>query len=196
MHQHSSFAGRAGVAAILSCIVVAVADIIAWSLLVDHYSPVRNTISALAVGPGSWLLDLGLWVFAVGCLSLGVGMLSWDRAVLWRVAAVLVMLLAPAIGTIALFNEYAGQRNLGADIHIKAVYTLGVLVALAALLAIRPLAVADRLLGRSVAVIALLWLVMAPLFFIIPDGWDGAYERGLALMLLTWVALLGTAIAR
>lgn len=196
MHQQATFSRMTGKAAILSCFFVALADIIAWSLLVDNYSPIRNTISALAVGSGSWLLDLGLWTFAAGCLALGTGMLVWHRNGMWRLAAVLVMLIAPAVGTIALFNEYAGQHNAGADIHIKAVYTLGVLVAVAALLVIRPLAKVHRVFGQSAAVVAGLWVVLAPLFFIVPDGWDGAYERGLALLLLSGVASLGRMIAR
>lgn len=191
MHETHTFIRRTAAAAILSCIIVALADILAWTLLVEHYSPISKTISALAVGEGSILLDAGLWSFAAGCLTLGVGMFRWNKGGLWRGAAVAVMLLGPAIGVIAFFNEYAGQKNAGADIHLKAVYALGFLVGLAALLVVPALKAFNPRIGRANLGFALAWIILAPLFFVIPGGWNGAYERALALMLLAWVMFLG-----
>lgn len=190
-------ARRAAALAILSCVIVALADIVSWVLLVEGYNPIRETISALAVGGGSWLLDLGLWTFAGGCVALGLGMFrrrrgSWT----WLLAAVSVLLLGPVIGVIAFFNEYAGQQNAGADIHLNAVYTLGILVALAASLVVPRLTVLDSRLARRGLIFAVAWVILAPLFFLVPDGWSGGYERGLALMLLGWVTAMSLLLLR
>ena len=188
---------RAATAAILSCVVVALTDIIAWALLVESYSPIRETISALAVGPGSWLLDIGLWIFAAGCVALAFAMFRWHLgARAWRLAAVAIMLLGPVIGVIALFNEYAGKHNAGANVHLAAVCALGLLVAAAALLVVPSLRLHDDRLARRGVIFAGAWVILAPLFFVIPDGWNGGYERLLALMLLGWVATISSFVLR
>lgn len=187
--NHSDILVRgAALSAIVSCVVVALADIVTWGLLIENYNPFSKTISALAVGTGSWLLDLGLWTFAAGCVGLGFGMFRRHLGGLtWLLAAIAVMLLGPVIGVIAFFNEYAGKQNAGADIHLNAVYTLGVLVAAALLLVVPTLKIISNRLGRRGVVFAIAWLILAPLFFVVPDGWKGGFERGLALMLLGWV---------
>lgn len=197
MTQIDHHARGAAMVAMLSCAFVALADVVAWALLVGNYSPMRETISALAVGAGSWLLDLGLWVFAFGCLALGYGMFRWyfrDRA--WRVAAVAVMLLCPVIGTIALFNEYAGQRNAGANVHLIAVFALGFLVAAAAFLTVPALKLFDTRLARRSLIFAFAWVILAPLFFVVPNAWNGGYERFLALMLLGWIVTTSSILVR
>ena len=189
MSQADIFVRRTAAVAILSCVAVALADVVAWSLLVEDYNPISKTISALAVGAGSWLLDLGLWTFAVGCVALGLAMFRQRLGgTPWVLAALAVGLLGPIIGVIALFNEYAGTRNAGADVHLYAVYALGTFVALAAMLVVPSLKVLDDRLARRGIVFGIAWVILAPLFFLVPDGWNGAYERILALMLLGWVA--------
>lgn len=190
-------ARRAALLAILSCVLVALADIVSWVLFVEDYNPISKTISALAVGAGSWLLDLGLWTFAGGCVALGLGMFrrrlgNWT----WLLAAIAVLLLGPVIGVIAFFNEYAGQQNAGANIHLNAVYTLGVLVALAAILVVPRLRALDSRLARRGLLFGIAWVILAPLFFVVPDGWNGGYERGLALMLLGWVTAMSFVLLR
>ena len=167
------------------------ADIVGWALLVEDYNPINKTISALAVGAGSWLLDLGLWTFAAGSVALGLGMLQrnlggWT----WLLAALSVLLFGPVIGVIAFFNEYAGMQNAGADIHLYAVRILGLLVSLAALLVLPSLRILDSRLVRRGLIFAIVWSILAPLFFIVPDDWKGGFERGLALMLLGWVTAM------
>ena len=179
--------------ALFGCLAVVLADVIAWAVIVENYSPISETISALAVGPGSWLLDLGLWLLAGGCVALGIAMYRWrPDGSLWVFGSVAVMLLGPDIGVIALFNEYAGTRNAGANVHLNAVYVLGVLVALAALLVVPALKMLDDRLGRRSLWFGIAWVVLAPIFFIVPDSWNGAYERALALMLLSWITGLAT----
>lgn len=197
MNQIEYRVKAAAMAAIASCAIVALADIVAWTLLVGNYSPISETISALAVGDGSWLLDLGLWAFAFGCLALGYGMSRWyfrDRA--WMIAAVAVMLLCPVIGTIAFFNEYAGQHNAGADIHLIAVYALGFLVAAAAFLMTPALKLFDERWSRQSLIFAIAWVILAPLFFVVPNAWNGGYERFLALMLLGWIVTTSSILVR
>ena len=39
-------------------------------------------------------------------------------------------------------------------------------------------------------------MILAPLFFVVPDGWNGAYERALALILLGWIAATAALVLR
>ena len=179
--------------ALFGCLAVALADVIAWAVIVEDYSPISETISALAVGPGSWLLDAGLWTFAAGCLALGAAMYRWrPGGLLWVLGSLAVMLLGPDIGVIALFNEYAGTANAGANVHLSAVYVLGALVALAALLVVPALKMLDDQLGRRSLWFGIAWLILSPIFFFVPDSWNGGYERALALMILSWIGGMAT----
>ena len=63
------FHAKAAAAAVLGCAVAALADSDTWALLVQNYNPISKTIRVLAVGPGNWLLDLGPWTFAAGCVA-------------------------------------------------------------------------------------------------------------------------------
>jgi len=35
--------------------------------------------------------------------------------------------------------------------------------------------------------ISLVWMVLAPIFFFVPESINGAYERFVALIMLTWI---------
>ena len=61
-----------------------------------------------------------------------------------------------------------------------------VLVASAALLVMPSLRLLDNRLARRGLVFGIAWVILAPMFFFFPDGWNGGYERLLALMLLGW----------
>ena len=179
-----------GLIGLTGCASVVASDIIAWSL-VENYSPISQTISDLAAGASSWLLDLGLYLFAAAWFAVAVGSWAWRLAGLsWRIAAASAALLGLDILIIASFNQYAGQENLGANVHLKAVYALGVLFALACLLASLGLRKLSGSLGRSSLIVGIAWTILSPLFFFVPDAWNGAYERFLAVMLVTWLAAL------
>ncbi|MFZ3585540.1 DUF998 domain-containing protein, partial [Loktanella sp. DJP18] len=93
MIPRDRFIETATSAAIVSCIVVGLTDIVSWQLVAKSYDPISQTISDLAVGSASWLLDFGLWVFAAGCLAQGLAMLlQHGRRPSWVLAGITVML--------------------------------------------------------------------------------------------------------
>ena len=176
-------------AALFGCAAVLLADLVMW-FLVEGYSPVAQTISELAAGPHHTIQDTGIVLFALGILALAVALTlrgrSGPRAWLVRVG---FFLLAADVVLIALWNEYGDGQPGGLEIHRWLVLGLYVLVGLLLWFgsAVRP--AADSRLSRVAKPLAVAWAVLAPLFYVVPDGVDGLYERGLALFLVGSVAL-------
>jgi hypothetical protein len=183
-----------GLIGLFGCLVAVVTDVMGW-ILVDGYDPISQTISNLAVGRWSWLLDLGLYLLATACFATAVGLAARRLGgASWTFAAAAVALLGIDVIVVAAFDEYAGTTNPGADVHSAAVYALGALFALACLLAVPGLKRLHGSLGRFSLVVGLAWIVLAPLFFLVPNAWDGAYERFLALILLGWLATMASRV--
>lgn len=114
-----------GIVALVAAALPVPCDIVSW-LLAENYSPARNSISALAVGPSRWLIDLGLWCFVLASLAVAVGLWAWRiRARFWMPAIVSLALAGICVGIIARANEYAGTSNPGANLHLWAVVALG-----------------------------------------------------------------------
>ena len=97
-------------------------------------------------------------------------------------------------------NEYGDSDKDGAVIHVYLVYALGLAFAVipwamsAGAGAIRPV------LRRVCRAVTVLWVPLAPIFFVMPDGYDGIYERVLGLITFAFViaialTLLGRAKA-
>lgn len=173
------------------------ADAVSW-VLAETYDPVRQTISSLAVGPSSWLIDLGLWTFAAACFAIGTGMLSLRiPARLWVFAAAAVLMMGEAVAVVSAVNEYAGARNAGADLHRWAVGGLYLCFSVAALGALSGLRDLDRRLARYSRLSGWAWVVLGPIYVAwAPRSWAGAFERGLALLVVAWLALMGWQLLR
>lgn len=176
-----------GMIGLIGCASVVAADVIAW-MLVEGYNPISQTISDLAVGDGSWLIDLGLFLFGAAYGAAAVGLFSWRLAGLsWTLGAAAMVLLGIDVLVIAMVNQYAGTANRGGDIHISAVYALGVLFAFACLLVVPGLKKLPASWYRFSLIIGVFWIIASPFFFLVPDGWEGAYERFLGLILVGWL---------
>lgn len=167
-------------------------------LLVEQHNPISETISKLAIGDYAWIQDIGLDLFAISLFAIAIGLFKWSvGGWRWQTGAFLLILLCFDIFVIAEHNQYAGQDNSGANIHIHAVYVLGLLVALASLLLGFDLRRISRNWSRFSIGLSIVWTVLGPIFFIVPTSWNGAYERFVALIMVTWVvALSGLLIQR
>ena len=173
-----------------------------WGLTHDGYSYVADTISDLAAGVNSWTMDLALTglAVAVGLLALALARLDLGEATgrpwRYRLGCLIVLLLAPVLYLIAGHDAYGDGERGGTEIHIYLVYALGVAFPLAAwLLGPGFQAVSNRWRDVSLAV-AVVWIVAAPPFLFMPTGFDGLYERALALVLLAWFALAALNLVR
>ncbi len=177
----------AGVA-LFACAFAALCDIIMW-FLVEGYDPLAQTISELAAGPHHWIQDTGIVVFVCGVISLTLGLIFRGKSDLesWIVRGAL-LLLAADIALIALWNEYGDGDAGGPVIHRYLLMGLYVLVPAVLWFGTSvPPAQGARLakLGKGAAIG---WLLLAPLFYAVPEGFNGLYERMLALVMLGSVA--------
>ncbi|KAI9132269.1 hypothetical protein ON05_001970 [Acaryochloris sp. CCMEE 5410] len=106
----------------------------------------------------------------------------------WKVGTAMLMLLGIDVLLISEHNKYAGRADIsGAAIHIYCVYALGILFTLIPiLLAFGLRNVHPRWFTFSLG-IGIAWAILSPIFFFVPTAWDGAYERFLALLMISWV---------
>ncbi|WP_167767247.1 DUF998 domain-containing protein [Jannaschia formosa] len=180
-----------GALGVVGALVPIATDVLSWPLA-ESYSPVSQSISALAVGRASWLIDLGLWIFALGCFAVGTGMFALrPLAAPWLIAAVATITIGIEAATVAVVNEYAGSKNAGADIHSWAIWLLYPSFAVAALGGRRRLRDLSSLAARYSLAAGWIWIVFAPVYYFwYPSGWAGAFERGLAILMIAWLLLV------
>ena len=175
--------------ALLGCAVVLLCDVVMW-FLVEGYDPLGQTISELAAGPHHEVQDGGLVVFCLGILALATGLVLRGEGtpLAWAVRGAFV-LLAVDVALIALWNEYGDGQPGGLEIHRVCVGVLYVLVAFLLWFGPSVKPVRGSRLAKVSKGMALAWVVGAPLFYVLPDGIDGAYERVLALVMVGAVAI-------
>lgn len=169
-----------------------IAGNVAGILIYERHDWISETISALAAGRWGWIQDVGLVLFALALAACGIGLERWGLGspAPRRTVATVLGLLTIDVLLIALHNEY-GDRDSGKFvIHSGLVYILGALVAVAMLVAAGPLRQCGEAwrhfsLGAGIA-----WVVAAPVYFVVPTGWDGLYERVVGLLFVAWVAAI------
>lgn len=150
---------------------------------------VAHTISNLAAGRHAWIQDSGLCLFSIGMAAVGAALArlnlgGWQ----WRLGCFLLIAMAACIFAIAVYNEYGDNDSGGLVIHIYLVAAVGVLFALVALLTARSFRQFGRFWLYFNISAAAIWLIAAPVFFVVPTDWDGLYERFIGLILVGWLA--------
>lgn len=180
--------GWIGLAGCLGVVLGNVAGI----LIYEQHDWIADTISALAAGRWGWIQDVGLVLFALALAACAVGLEAWGigRTGARRAAVAALAVLTLDVLLIALHNEY-GDRDSGKFvIHSWLVYALGVLVAVAMLAAAGPLGRCGQGWRRFSLGAGIVWVIAAPVFFVVPTGWDGLYERVVGLLFVAWVAAI------
>ncbi|MFW8637518.1 DUF998 domain-containing protein [Cribrihabitans pelagius] len=176
--------------AVLGCLLLAGAVVIADVVVPDH-DWVSDTISDLGAGRYEFIADAGLYAFSTALVCIAIlaahvhlGGRGWSFGI---VAFALMGLIVFLVGA---RNEYGDSDNEGVVIHIYLVYALGVLMALAPWAMAQSAGQMGRGYTRLLRAIAVLWVLTAPVFFFLPTGIDGLYERGLGLLAIIAVCTL------
>ena len=182
--------------AAMGSIAVVAADLIGLAVN-ERVGFVADTISDLAAGRHAWIQDVGLYAFAAGLLALAAGLLRfrfgrWS----WWIGAALLALLAIAIVVIGAHGEYGDRDVGGLVIHIYVVVALGIGFATVGGLLASGLSRIEGPWSRINGVLVVIWIVAAPVFFVVPTSWDGLYERGVAGVLLIWTLTMAAMISR
>lgn len=180
-----------GVIGLIGSFAAVIANLVGI-IVVEQHNPISETISKLAIGEYAWIQDLGLDFYAAGVVACAVGLYAWNLSKIhWKVGTLCLVSLGVIVILIAEHNQYAGQpENNGQAIHMQLVYAFGILFALSTLL----LAFGLRRVGqnwyRFSIGMAIMWVLLAPIFFYIPTTWDGAYERLLGLLVFSWTVAM------
>ncbi|MEX3315962.1 DUF998 domain-containing protein [Sulfitobacter sp. PS-8MA] len=177
--------------AILGCVIFAVSILIADFVVPDH-DWIADTISDLGAGRYEFIVDIGIYAFSAAliacallCAHLHQGQRKWSAGIIGLAGLGLIVFLVGAR------NEYGDHDTDGVVIHSYLVYALGVLMLLVPWLLSYGLAHCALGLAKTFKVLAVLWLLFAPPFFFLPTSIDGLYERGLGLIAMAMVILLG-----
>jgi MFS family permease len=177
---------------IVGPIVVIVGDLSA-ALSIPGYSPVRDSVSSLALTSVGWLqsicflaMGLLLEIFAAGLFF------NIHRARGLRAGIVLLALCGFVLMLIATFHMDApeGPRTIDGTIHAMASYGLGLLFPIAILLLAPSLKSTSNWKGISVYTLIAGILASGLILGAIlgkQAGWFGLYERIIILNALVWV---------
>lgn len=170
---------------------------IAGSIIVPGHDPMADTISDLGAGRYEIIQDLGFYGYAAGLTALSMALANLHPGGMrWTTGLFAVAIVAALTIVIGARNEYGDNDSDGVVIHIYLVYGLALLIGIA------PFALRDgvRHWGESYArisvVFGIVWWVAAPVFFFMPTGWDGAWERGLGVAATAWFTLITVGVWR
>ena len=175
-----------GLAGAIGALAVAATNAVA-TVVVDHQGWMQDTISDLAAGPSDWIQDIGLYLFAAGLVALSIGLWRLDlNGWRWTGAAVLLWVLAADVVVMAAFEAYSGG-DPGFTLHPWAVYLFGFAFGLVLLFLAPGLGHVGRGWMWASLAVFVAWVVLAPIYFVVPPGIEGAYERGLGLIVIAWM---------
>lgn len=182
--QKSTILKICGVLGIFGSVVVVASDFIGI-VVHENHDPISDTISMLAIGKYGWIQDWGLDILAMGYSALAVGLYIWKhKGAKWIISLILLVLISATLIMIAEHNQYASRP--GYNIHRELVYVLAGLFFVSTVLISFDLKHLNPVLKKFSLWVAALWLVFGPLLFLIPDSFDGAYERLVSTLLVAW----------
>lgn len=170
---------------------------IVGSILVPNHNWMADTVSNLAAGQYEIIQDIALYAYAgtLICCALGAAHFHLDGT-RWNLGIACLTLLAMLVVIIGARNEYGDGDKEGLVLHMYIVYAIGFLFAALFVLMANGLAQRSRYYQYISYGCLLLWLIGAPAFFLVPTEYDGAFERLLGLVQLTWVGMFSRMLIR
>ena len=163
--------------AVFGCIALAVSILIA-DFVVPNHDWIADTISDLGAGKYEFIVDIGLYAFSAGLISLAiltahVHLGKWD----WSVGIVALIVFGLLVFLIGARNEYGDNDSDGWVIHIYLVYGLGLAMTVSCFALARGAGRASPIYQRILIGTGIAWVLAAPVFFFLPTDVDGIYER-------------------
>ena len=184
--------------AALGTLALGVGNIVA-TLIVPNHNPISETISDLAAGPYESIQDVALYGFAAALFACSIGASHFHSGQLRWTGGIFSLAMSAAVVTIiAARNEYGDNDTDGVEIHIYLVYALGLLFALITSLMAAGMRHIVPWCGFISIACFVVWVICAPLFFMLPTSIDGAWERGLGIIAVIWTLTFAyvTAVVR
>ncbi|WP_158234150.1 DUF998 domain-containing protein [Oceaniglobus indicus] len=183
-----ALAGWLGALALVLSVIVA-----PW--FVPDYDWISDTISDLGAGRNEWIVDVGLYAYAGGLMVLAVGAAHMHPGgdVGWTAGLLALLVLGLLVTVIGARNEYGDGDSDGVVVHTKLVYGLGLGYTVATF------GMASQAGGRMTTVFRVfgaLWVLCAPVFFFLPTGIDGLFERWLGVIALGWSSCVAIVLWR
>jgi len=186
---------------IVGPIVVVIGDLAA-SLSTPGYSPVRDSVSSLALTSIGWLQSIGFLAMGLLLEILVAGLFfNIRRARGFHAGIVLLALCGFVLMLIAAFHMDApgGPRTTAGIIHTVASYGLGLLFPIA-ILSLTPSLKSDpnwkNIFVYSLVAGVLAFALIIGAFFTEQTGWFGLYERIIILNALIWVEVVAVHLLR
>ena len=190
--ERPDFLVAMGLIGIVGCAVF-VGAVVAGDLVVPNHDFVADTISDLGAGRYEFIADIGIYGFSAALVACAVGAshahLGGDR---WSWAVGGLAFLGLVVFLVGARNEYGDADEEGVVIHRYLVWTLGAGFAAVPWMMPRGAGIMGRGWRVGMRWCAVLWALAAPVFFFLPTGIDGLYERGLMLIAVAFTTILAS----
>jgi hypothetical membrane protein len=176
--------------AVFGCVALATSILIADFVVPDH-DWIADTISDLGAGRYEFIVDIGLYAFSAALIGLAVlaahvHLGAWD----WSVGIIALIIFGLLIFLIGARNEYGDNDNEGWVIHIYLVYALGIAMTVACFALARGAARASPRYRMILIATGIVWVISAPVFFLLPTDVDGIFERYLGAVSFVFILAL------
>jgi hypothetical protein len=179
--------GVAGWVVFTICILVA-------DFVVPDHDWIADTISDLAAGEYEMITDMGIYAYSAALLACAVGASHahmGGRGWTWSVYALIVTGLV--VFLVGARDEYGDGDGESVKLHVYLVWTLYGTFSFMPWAMSGGVALVSRGIAWTLRGVTVAWVLLAPVFFFLPTGYDGAYERMLGAITFVFVTCLALA---
>lgn len=185
--QHKKYIRFLSVTGVLGCFSALISDIIGI-IIVEKHNPLRDTISQLAHGKYAYIQDIGLSLFGVGVIATSIALFIFDYTkVRLKLGASFLILMAIGVISLAELNDLIGEP--GTTIHLVAVGFIAICCFVSMILWMSKFRQVSQKWYQWHVTIGTSIVILLAMFKFVPEAYEGAYERLLAIILVGWFLL-------